>query len=218
MTNDLYLRFIRPKADQKELLIVGQLTSVLLLLLGISTALVSNSIGSVFRLVIAIGTGPGVVLVLRWFWWRINAACELTAMLTGFLIGLVTSLVPWLRIEDYGIRLMVTTLITSVAWLSVLAFTPPESDEVLSGFVRKLRPPGPGWRSLRLALKVKPVENLSDLIWRFCLISGILFSSFLGIGSFLLHQERGGWIGICLTVMCIFVIVKKRLWKESVAI
>ena len=218
MTNDLYLRFLRPRADQKELLIVGQLTSVLLLLLGISTALVSNSIGSVFRLVIAIGTGPGVVLVLRWFWWRINAACELTAMLTGFLIGLLTSLVPWLRIDDYGIRLMVTTLITSVAWLSVLAFTPPESDEVLSGFVRKLRPPGPGWRSLRLALKVKPVENLSDLIWRFWLISGILFSSFLGIGSFLLHQERGGWIGICLTVMCIFVIVKKRLWKESVAI
>lgn len=63
---------------------MGQLASILLLLIGVLTALLSNSIGSMFRLVIAIGTGPGAVLVLRWFWWRVNALAELSAMLSGF--------------------------------------------------------------------------------------------------------------------------------------
>ena len=90
LTHDLYERFIRPQAGPRELLLVGQATSVLLLVLGVMTALVSNSIGSVFRLVIAIGSGPGVVLVLRWFWWRVNAAAELSAMLCGFLVGVLT--------------------------------------------------------------------------------------------------------------------------------
>ena len=98
----MYLqRFIKPSATNKELLVVGQLTSVMLLLVGVLTALVSDSIGAVFRLVIAIGTGPGVVLVLRWFWWRINAAAELASMVCGFVIGMTTSVVPIFLIDDY---------------------------------------------------------------------------------------------------------------------
>ena len=72
-------------------------------------ALISDSIGTVFRLVIAIGSGPGVVLVLRWFWWRVNAAAELSAMLCGFFVGVFTSVVPLVRIEDYGVRIAVIT-------------------------------------------------------------------------------------------------------------
>ena len=104
LTHDLYQRFLRPRAGSRELLLIGQLTTVLLLLLGVITALVSDSIGTVFRLVIAIGSGPGVVLVLRWFWWRVNAAAELAAMLCGFGVGLLTSVIPLVRIDDYGIR------------------------------------------------------------------------------------------------------------------
>ena len=109
LTHDLYQRFLRPRAGSRELLLIGQLTTVLLLLLGVITALVSDSIGTVFRLVIAIGSGPGVVLVLRWFWWRVNAAAELAAMLCGFGVGLLTSVIPLVRIDDYGIRLTVIT-------------------------------------------------------------------------------------------------------------
>jgi len=98
LTHDLYQRFIRPRAGSGELLLVGQLTTVLLLMLGVVTALISDSIGTVFRLVIAIGSGPGVVLVLRWFWWRVNAAAELAAMLCGFVVGLLTSVLPVVRI------------------------------------------------------------------------------------------------------------------------
>ena len=202
LTHDLYQRFISPKASQRELLLVGQLTSVLLLVLGVITALISDSIGTVFRLVIAIGTGPGVVLVLRWFWWRINAAAELAAMVCGFVVGLCTSVVPLLVIPDYGVRLMVTTGITAVVWLGVMLCTPPESPEVIERFVRQVQPPGPGWRRWRERFAVQTVDSLGGMIKRFLLSSAVLFGGLLGSGAFLLHQSLTGWLALALVVVC----------------
>ena len=202
LTHDLYQRFLRPKATQTELLLVGQLTSVLLLVLGVITALISDSIGTVFRLVIAIGTGPGVVLVLRWFWWRINAAAELAAMVCGFVVGLCTSVVPLLVIPDYGMRLMVTTGITAVVWIVVMLVTPPESSEVIERFVRQVQPPGPGWQRWRQRFDVQVVDSLAELIRRFLLSSGVLFGGLLGSGAFLLHQSLVGWLGLIVAVLC----------------
>ena len=201
LTHDLYQRFLRPNASQQELLLVGQLMSVLLLVLGVVTALISDSIGTVFRLVIAIGTGPGVVLVLRWFWWRINAAAELAAMLCGFVVGLVTSVVPLLKIADYGERLMVTTGFTAVVWITVMLLTPPESPAVLERFVLKVRPPGPGWSQWRRGLEATASESLSDVLARFLFSSGLLFGALLGSGAFLLHQQLMGWFGLVLAVV-----------------
>lgn len=202
LTHDLYQRFVRPKASQAELLLIGQLTSVLLLVLGVITALLSDSIGTVFRLVIAIGTGPGVVLVLRWFWWRINAAAELAAMVCGFVVGLCTSVVPLLVIPDYGVRLMVTTGLTAVVWIVVMLLTPAESAEVMERFVRQVQPPGPGWRQWRDHCQVDAVDSLGELIRRFLLSSGVLFGGLLGSGAFLLHQSLSGWLGLTVAVLC----------------
>ncbi len=213
VTHDLYKRFLRPQANEKELIFVGQMTCLLLLLIGIVTALLSESIGSIFRLVIAIGTGPGVVLVLRWFWWRINAIAELAAMLGGFLIGLTTSIIPLLRIDDYGIKLFVTTFLTAVIWLIALWSTPPESDEVLEKFVRLVKPPGPGWESIRQRFNIVPVDSLQTLIVRFLLGVGILFGCLFSLGGFLLHQERGGWIGLVVAVFSFLGIRRNALTK-----
>ena len=201
LTHDLYQRFVRPKAGSRELLLVGQLTTVLLLVLGVITALVSDSIGTVFRLVIAIGSGPGVVLVLRWFWWRVNAAAELAAMLCGFVVGLVTSVMPLVRIDDYGIRLTVITGLSAVVWIATMLTTPPESDAVLETFVRRVRPPGPGWARWRDQVGVTPMDTLAGMIRRFVLASVILFSALLGIGGFLLHQQPFGWGGLVVAVL-----------------
>ena len=206
LTHDLYQRFLRPNASQRELLLVGQLMSVMLLVLGVGTALISDSIGTVFRLVIAIGTGPGVVLVLRWFWWRINAAAELAAMLCGFVVGLTTSVVPLFQISDYGQRLMLTTLLTAVVWIMVMLLTPPESPAVLERFVLKVRPPGPGWSRWRRGLEMTASESLSDLIARFLFSSGLLFGALLGSGAFLLHQQLLGWFGLVLTVVSLVLL------------
>ncbi|RCL52276.1 MAG: sodium:proline symporter [Synechococcus sp. MED-G71] len=213
LTHDLYQRFCRPAAGQRELLLVGQLTSVLLLLLGVITALISDSIGAVFRLVIAIGTGPGVVLVLRWFWWRVNAAAELAAMLSGFLVGFSTSVVPELRIEDYGLRLMVTTGLSAVVWLSALLLTPPESPQVLDRFVQAVNPPGPGWQQIRQRIGVTPLEGLERLITRFLCSTGLLFGGLLAIGAFLLHQQRAGWISLLVAAICLQPL--RRDWRRS---
>tara|TARA_Y100000589_G_scaffold276038_1_gene270394 strand:+ start:102 stop:1865 length:1764 start_codon:yes stop_codon:yes gene_type:complete len=206
LTHDLYQRFLRPNASQRELLLVGQLMSVMLLVLGVGTALISDSIGTVFRLVIAIGTGPGVVLVLRWFWWRINAAAELAAMLCGFVVGLTTSVVPLFQISDYGQRLMLTTLLTAVVWIMVMLLTPPESPAVLERFVLKVRPPGPGWSRWRRGLEMTASESLSDLIARFLFSSGLLFGALLGSGAFLLHQQLLGWFGLVLAVVSLVLL------------
>ncbi len=213
LTHDLYKRFLRPQASQKELILIGQVTCVLLLVVGIFTALVSNSIGSIFRLVIAIGTGPGVVLVLRWFWWRINAMAELSAMVCGFFIGFTTSVVPVFRIEDYGVKLAVTTFFTAIVWLTTLIFTPPETDEVMEKFVRLVKPPGPGWKYLRQRFGVIPETSLGTLIARFGLSVGILFGLLFATGGFLFHQERGGWLGLICAVFCIFAIKRNFFSK-----
>ena len=200
LTHDLYQRFIRPNAGSGELLLVGQLTTVLLLGLGVVTALISDSIGTVFRLVIAIGSGPGVVLVLRWFWWRVNAAAELAAMLCGFIVGLLTSVLPLVRIEDYGLRLAVITGVSAVVWLSAMFLSPPESEAVLETFIRQVQPPGPGWARLRQRFQVEPQERLSTLLARFVCSCGMLFGGLIGIGGFLLHQQFSGWGGLVVFV------------------
>jgi len=204
LTHDLYQRFVRPSAGSRELLLVGQLTTVLLLVLGVITALISDSIGTVFRLVIAIGSGPGVVLVLRWFWWRVNAAAELSAMLCGFFVGVFTSVVPLVRIEDYGVRIAVITGLSAVVWLTVMLSTPPESDAVLERFVRTVRPPGPGWSRLRQRFGVMPMESLPTMLRRFVLACGVLFGGLLGTGGFLLHQQWSGWIGLSVLILSIW--------------
>ncbi len=211
LAHDLYKRFLRPLAGPREMILIGQLASVLLLLIGVITALFSNSIGSMFRLVIAIGTGPGVVLVLRWFWWRINAIAELSSMLSGFFIGLITSVSPFFTIDDFGKRLLFTTFFTAVIWLLTLSFTQPEEEETLDNFVMQVRPPGPGWKKIRKKLNIEPIDSLLALGFRFFYGSGILYGGLISIGAFLLHQERLAWISLVLTVGCLYMIKKTRL-------
>jgi len=211
LAHDLYKRFLRPSAGPREMILIGQLASILLLLIGVVTAFFGNSIGSMFRLVIAIGTGPGAVLVLRWFWWRINALTELSAMLSGFVVGLITSVSPYLRIEDFGKRLLFTTSFTALIWLLTLFFTEPESEETLNKFVMHVKPPGPGWRKIRQKLNLDSVDSVLVLGSRFVLGVGILYGGLISIGAFLLHQEQSGWIALFIAVSSVFLIKKTRL-------
>jgi len=214
LAHDLYKRFFRPSAGPREMILMGQLASILLLLIGVITAFYSNSIGSMFRLVIAIGTGPGAVLVLRWFWWRINALTELSAMLSGFFVGLITSVSPYFTIEDFGKRLLFTTSFTAVIWLLTLFFTEPESEETLNKFVAQVKPPGPGWKKIRKKLNLDSFDSLFVLASRFIFGSGILYGGLVSIGAFLLHQEKSGWIALSIAASCFFLIKKTRLLTQ----
>ncbi len=186
LTNDLYRRFWHPEATQAELVVAGRVASALITALGAVFAFFADDVGAVFRLVIAIGTGPGVVLILRWFWWRINAWAELAAMLTGFVIGLFTTLIPLVQIADFGVRLTVITGITTLVWVAVMLLTPPEPEAKLVDFYRRVRPPGPGWEKQRAATGLAPAQSLTFELKRVAAAVLVLFGLMFGTGAALL--------------------------------
>lgn len=197
LTNDLYRRFMNPDATQRQLVLAGRVASVVITALGAVAAFFADDVATVFRLVIAIGTGPGVVLILRWFWWRINAWAELSAMIAGFIVGLFTTVVPILTIEDFGIRLMVITAFTAVVWIVVMYATPPESAETLERFYRKVRPAGPGWSKQRKQTGLEPDQPLGLDLLRVAAAVFLLFGLMFGFGAvFLLRPVTAIVMGL----------------------
>ncbi len=188
LTHDLYHRFFRPNATEPNLVLAGRIGSVLITLLGATAAFFADDVAKVFRLVIAIGTGPGVVLILRWFWARINAWAELASMITGFAIGLATTIVPNLFISDFGFRLFVIVVITSVVWISVMYATRPESPETLEAFYRKIRPGGPGWTRQASSTGLPPIQSLQRDLLRVLAATCVLFGLMFGVGGALLFR------------------------------
>jgi len=204
LTNDLYLRFLRPEATQSELVLVGRLASIVVTVVGAIAAFYADNVGTVFRLVIAIGTGPGLVLVLRWFWWRINAAAELAAMLCGFAVGLVTSLFPALSegpLADFGLRLMVISGLTTVVWVAAMLLTPPESEETLLAFYCKVRPGGPGWQRQREQSGLAPLQDLRLDCLKVLAATLLLMGAMFAVGGFLLLQSLTGWLALAIAVL-----------------
>ncbi len=229
LTNDLYLRFFSPNATQAELVTVGRVASVVVTVIGALAAFYATDIRDVFRLVIAIGTGPGLVLVLRWFWWRINAAAELTAMISGFIFGILTSNIPETVINgttnilpftnsllspilefhsflneklfsDFGTRLVIISSVTFILWVTVMYLTPPESDAVLDKFYLQVKPGGMGWKKQRQRTEVLPRQNLTQDICKAMAALLLLFGLMFSTGGFLLLQNFTGWLFLIIAV------------------
>ncbi len=203
LTNDLFLRFIQPDANQTELVMVGRIASVMVTCIGAIAAFFATDVATVFRLVIAIGTGPGLVLVLRWFWWRINAAAELAAMVSGFVIGLSLSIIPGFNaiFADFGYKLLFISTVTAIIWISIMYLTPPESDEVLDKFYLRVRPGGIGWLKQRERTGVLPAQDLKQDLLKVVAAILLLFGSMFAIGGFLLLQPVTGWISLIVAVV-----------------
>jgi solute:Na+ symporter, SSS family len=189
MTNDLYARFVRPGASQKELVLSARLASVLVTAIGAFAAFHTESIATVYRLILAVGTGPGLVLILRWYWWRVNAWAELSAMLAGFVVGFVTSLEfagnPF-SVADFGARLFITAAASFVIWFPVMLVTRPETDEKLDAFYARVRPGGPGWRRQRERTGQPPAQDLASDTRRVIASLLIIFGLLFGTGGILL--------------------------------
>lgn len=201
LTNDLYRRFFAPDATQAQLVLVGRLASIVVTIIGAIAAFFAQDVSTVFRLVISIGTGPGLVLILRWYWWRINATAELSAMVAGFIIGLI-SVIPNLNLfpADFGLRLMIISGLTAIIWISAMYLTPPESEETLTKFYLKVRPAGLGWRKQQEDTGVKPLQNLKLDSLKAVASIFLLFGLMLSIGGFLLLQSFTGWVSLIFAV------------------
>ncbi|MBP0001205.1 MAG: Na+:solute symporter [Cyanobacteria bacterium SID2] len=215
ITNDLYLRFVEPNASQNKLVFIGRFSSVIVTALGAVAAFVAEDIAQVFELIIAIGTGSGLVLILRWFWWRVNAAAELTAIVSSFIIGSLATLagqwkVPessWLfrwvvePMSDYGLRVMAITVIVCTLWIVVMFLTPPESEETLDNFYRHTRPGGLGWSRQQANTGLFPAQDLPTDLKRVVAANLLLFGALLSSGGFLLLQPLMGWFWLVVAVV-----------------
>lgn len=211
LTNDIYRRFFKPNASQAELVMMGRIASVLVTVFGAIAALNSTDITTVFRLVIAIGTGPGLVLILRWFWWRINAAAELAAMVGGFIIGLITSIYPAQItnffplfgeiLADFGYKLLFISGTTALLWIVVMYLTPPESDATLDEFYRRARPGGVGWKRQRERTGIAAAQDLTRDLLKVVAATLLLFGSMFAIGGFLLLQSLTGFVALVVAVI-----------------
>ncbi|MCM0059514.1 MAG: Na+:solute symporter [Algoriphagus sp.] len=154
VVNDFYLRFVKPEASDKELVAVGRVSTVVLMVLSAILALALSSALSAFEILLQIGAGTGLIFILRWFWWRINAYTEISAMAISFAVAIffevINPKVGWIDIPEAQsyLKLVYSVSITTVGWLLVTFLTQPEKDEVLLSFYRKVQPASLGWRKV----------------------------------------------------------------------
>ena len=152
---DFYQTQINPNASQKQLVAVGRISTVLLMVLSTLLALLLQNAMQLFNLLLVFGAGTGLIFILRWFWWRINAWSEITAMLASGLISLFLA-IPSIKTSLFGLNGIMPgwaefpfiVLVTTALWLIVTYLTPSESTYVLRSFYKKIQPGGPGWTKI----------------------------------------------------------------------
>ena len=148
LVNDFYYRFIRPDSSKKELVIIARIFTVVTIILGASLGLILKSAGQAFNLLLMIGAGTGLIYILRWFWWRINAYTEITAMASSLLVALYLNFSE-LDITSW-VKIIIGVSLTTIIWVLTSFITPQESEDTLQNFVDKVNPGGPGWKNYNL--------------------------------------------------------------------
>lgn len=239
VVNDFYRRFVRPDASEKQLVRVGRVSTVILVVLAALLALQLENALQAFQILLQIGAGTGLLFLLRWFWWRINAWSEISAMVISFVIAmvfLVQHKMESREIEDLVSQGMERTLamaqvprmpaweelligvaITTVGWILATLVTRPTADSKLISFYRLTRPGGPGWRRIinRAAVLGEPLT--SSRVWFVpqgvvCMIFGSLavYSSLFATGYWL-YGRYGLALGL-VTVAAVCLVIVFRVW------
>ncbi len=196
LVHDLYRRFLRTDATERHYVMVGRIVTALLMLAAAGLTFVLETASQSFQLLLSIGAGTGLLYLLRWFWWRINAWSEVSAMVTSFLLaaGFLYAQGRGLPI-DATTQLLLSVGITTVVWVSVTLFTAPTERSTLVSFFRLVRPAGPGWRAVQAESGVAPSPDslpMAFLGWMLGCTS--VYSALFGVGSLLYGRTPQGLI------------------------
>jgi Na+/proline symporter len=228
LVNDVYRRFMAPAATEKNLVRVSRLfTAVLFLLSSIVTYLLYlfGSIEGAWRVLIALGAGTGLVYILRWYWWRINAWSEISAMIAAFVTFVlltVTGVFDPIDPQDSALLTLVTTLITTAVWVAVTFLTQPTPETTLIAFYRRVRPGGLGWRRVSEAAGFghEPIAGgaLSWINW----VAGVVcvYTSLFGVGRLILGPRIEGVIYLVIATGAFAWIswsLHSEPWRRAVA-
>ena len=223
LVNDFYRRFLKPGESDRHYVTASQWATVLLTVISVFVTFYMTSIGGAWKWLLSIGAGTGAVYLLRWYWWRINAWSEVSAMLAALLVSVYLQAIRGLNSDnalDFAWIMLITVAVTSVVWITVTFLTAPESNATLIAFYRRVHPSLAGWRPIaKLAPDVKPsggaTWNFIDWICGCVLIYGILF----GVGKLLL-KEYGLGLGITAAGVAAGVVIywdlSRRGWSSVV--
>ncbi len=208
LVNDFYHRFFRPESSNNELVAVARISTVITIILGAGLGLFLTSAGQAFNLLLMIGAGTGLIYILRWFWWRINAYTEIVAMISSLLIAFYLNF-GGLQIADWS-KIIIGALLTTFTWLVATFITPPDDQETLQNFVDKVNPGGPGWKRYPSKMNVEPwivPRGLFSMFLGCTAVYGFLLST----GQFIYGNVEIGFFLFSISVLAFYGIYK--IWK-----
>lgn len=215
VVNDFYKRFIKPEAGDRELVLVGRISTVLLMALSAYLALKMESALDSFEIILQIGAGTGLIFILRWFWWRINAWSEIAAMVISFVVALVFK--KWGDDIPSHIQLISGVGITTVGWIAVTYLTTPTDKSTLLSFYKLIKPHAAGWRPVldpaiaEGKIDEKEIEPGKLPLEILCMVAGcfLVYGSLFGIG-FLVY----GTVGKAMIGFAVAAVAAMVLWKS----
>lgn len=217
---DFYKRFMNPDASEKSLVTVGRFSTVLLMVFAALLALALESALSTFNILLQIGAGTGLIFILRWFWWRINAYSEITGMIVSFVIAL------WFEfghepifgsgLESYE-ELVLGVFITTISWVTVTYFTSPTDSKTLSKFYNQIKPYGMGWNGFKAKAAKELNINLENSTDKFTIdlasmLLGVLlvYCALFATGYFIYGNLTGATVLGLISVLAIFILIRIR--------
>ncbi len=220
IVNDFYLRFLKPEATDKELVAVGRISTVGLMVLSAFLALALSSALSAFNILLQIGAGTGLIFILRWFWWRVNAYTEISAMAISFVVAIffevINPKVNWILIPENQayLKLVYSVTITTIGWLVVTFVTQPEKDEVLLSFYRKVTPAAFGWKKVldRYPNEQQEIGQLPKEIGLMLVGTVMVYAALFATGFFIYGNAMGGIIATLVALAGGAVVIKS--WKN----
>ncbi len=199
IVDDVYRRFLAPNEDERRYVAVGRMATVGLIVLASGVSLWLENALQAFQILLQIGAGTGLVFLLRWFWWRINAWSELSAMVISFLVAIYFQFVHTaLGFEaiDASLQLVLGVLVTSVGWVTVTFLTAPADAETLRSFHALIRPMGRGWAGAGLGLEPDDGDSPTAAFLAWFLGLTVVYGAIFGTGYLLYGQLM--LAGVCL--------------------
>lgn len=209
LVNDLYKRFVKPQSSEKELVSASRLATMLLMAISLGVTTMLSTIEGAWGFIIECGAGLGLVLILRWYWWRINAWSEIVATIAPFIAYAISTLVLELEFPN---SFFITVGFTTIAWIAATYLTKPENMETLKGFYTKVRPGG-AWQPVAQSTGI-PADNANMPGLFACWISAValIYASLFAIGKLIFAEWAEA--GICIAIAAISLLVLTRAVKK----